>query len=69
MEEEDETMVRVQSNPYGGIPPVEIPKNTIDERRPSTLSVMPTELLSTFRREEIMDLLAYLESLRDRGDS
>lgn len=40
-------------------------RKKIVEMRPSPISMMPTELLSTFKEDEILDLLAYLLS---RGD-
>ena len=43
---------------------LEVPLADIAERRANQLSTMPGGLLSTFQREEILDLLAYLESLR-----
>jgi putative heme-binding domain-containing protein len=39
-----------------------IPKKDIKERRVSTLSAMPEGLLNTLNREEILDLVAYLEA-------
>jgi putative heme-binding domain-containing protein len=43
---------------------LELPLAELAERRPQSLSTMPSGLLSTFRRDEILDLLAYLEALR-----
>ena len=40
----------------------EIFKRDIKERQPSKLSPMPEGLLSILTREEILDLLAYIES-------
>jgi putative heme-binding domain-containing protein len=40
----------------------EIRKNEIQERRPSKLSPMPEGLVSILTKEEILDLLAYIES-------
>ena len=39
-----------------------IPKDRIREQIPSKLSSMPTGLLVTLTREEILDLLAYIQS-------
>ena len=39
-----------------------IPKKEIKERRVSTLSAMPEGLLNTLTREEVLDLIAYLEA-------
>jgi len=56
-------LLLVQDDPYRD-DLLEVPLADIDERRANKLSTMPSGLLSTFRREEILDLLAYLESLR-----
>jgi len=40
----------------------EIKKSDIKERQPSKLSSMPEGLMSILTKEEILDLLAYLES-------
>jgi putative heme-binding domain-containing protein len=39
---------------------LEIAKNSIDARQPSPLSIMPSGLLNTLNKEQILDLLAYL---------
>ncbi len=44
---------------------VTISKNEIEARKPSPISAMPTGLLDTFQREEILDLLAYLIAAGD----
>jgi putative heme-binding domain-containing protein len=45
-----------------GTPPkeVRIPKQSIDDRVPSPVSIMPSGLLNTLDKEQILDLLAYL---------
>lgn len=45
---------------------ITIKKADIQSRSPSKVSPMPAGLLNTFTREEILDLLAYLESLGDQ---
>lgn len=60
---QDEKTVRVQVDPYGGAP-VELAVDEIEERATSNVSVMPSGLLSTFERAEILDLIAYLGSLK-----
>ena len=46
-----------------------IPKVKIARRRVSAVSLMPAGLLNTFSREEILDLLAWLErGLSGGGD-
>jgi putative heme-binding domain-containing protein len=46
---------------------VEVPKDTIELMAPSPTSPMPAGLLDTLSLEEILDLLAYLESGGDPG--
>ncbi|MCP3919526.1 MAG: hypothetical protein GY711_28650, partial [bacterium] len=55
----------VQDDPYRD-DYLELPVDEIEERATSSVSLMPAGLLSTFEREEILDLLAFLESLRAR---
>lgn len=55
---EDKKIVRLISGPLDK--PREIALDDIDEKMPSNVSLMPTGLLVTFTREEILDLLAYL---------
>ena len=43
--------------------PIPIKKTDILERRPSKTSTMPTGLLDTLQKEEILDLLGYLISV------
>jgi putative heme-binding domain-containing protein len=45
---------------------ITIKKADVQSRSPSKVSPMPAGLLNTFTREEILDLLAYLESLGDQ---
>jgi hypothetical protein len=42
---------------------LELRREEIANRAPTTVSTMPTGLLTTFTREEILDLLAFLKSL------
>jgi putative heme-binding domain-containing protein len=59
---EDGERLLVRADPYR--PELEeIPLAEISQRARARVSTMPSELLSTFEREEILDLLAYLESL------
>ena len=44
---------------------VTISKVDIESRAPSKLSPMPVGLLNTFSKEDILDVLAYMESLGD----
>ncbi|PHS00437.1 MAG: hypothetical protein COA78_23920 [Blastopirellula sp.] len=41
---------------------VNIVTSTIEERKLSTVSMMPDGLLNTIKREEILSLLAFLQS-------
>jgi putative heme-binding domain-containing protein len=59
---QDERSVRVQVDPYGG-PPEDLLVEDIEERATSSVSIMPSGLLSTFQRGDVLDLIAYLESL------
>jgi putative heme-binding domain-containing protein len=61
--EEKEHTIRVLSNPLEDPEGTVIRRDDIDTLTVSPLSTMPTNLLDTFAREEILDLLAYLRSL------
>ncbi len=60
---QDEKTVHVQVDPYGGAP-VELAREDIEDHATSKVSIMPSGLLSTFQRDEILDLVAYLVSLK-----
>ena len=60
LEETDEKIV-IQTNPLTG-DKVEVAKKDIQNRSVSKVSPMPEGLLNVLDREEILDLLAYLES-------
>ena len=45
---------------------VAVDRKQIEEMRRSTVSMMPTGLFDTLKREELLDLLAYLLSRGDR---
>ncbi len=60
---EDEHEVSIQEDPYSETLTVVLVED-IDERRSSDVSVMPDGLLWTYHRAEVLDLLAYLDSLR-----
>ncbi|MFG0319920.1 MAG: plastocyanin/azurin family copper-binding protein, partial [Planctomycetota bacterium JB042] len=62
--EEDRKTIRVQTDPYQVKPPVELRPRSVRLRKTSEVSGMPQGLLSTFQKGDILDLLAYLESLR-----
>jgi len=60
---EDVDGVDVLDDPYGEAPR-RVLRSSIEERRPSEVSIMPEGLLTTFTREEIVSLVGYLASLR-----
>ena len=65
----DETAdkVVIQPNPLSA-ERIEIKKSDIAERKPSKVSPMPQGLLNNFTKEEILDLLGYLESMgKEKG--
>jgi putative heme-binding domain-containing protein len=62
--EETEQKVVLRPNPLAP-DTVTVQKSEIESREHSKTSPMPTGLLNTFSREEVLDLLAYLESLGD----
>jgi putative heme-binding domain-containing protein len=45
-----------------------VPRDEIDEMKPSPVSQMPEGLLDTLDRDEVLDLMAYLLSRGDRND-
>jgi putative heme-binding domain-containing protein len=63
---ESDAEILVQDDPYAEDLLVLTPDEIV-ERWPTSLSTMPEGLLSTFTRDEILDLLAYLESLDPGG--
>jgi putative heme-binding domain-containing protein len=60
---EDDATLRIQVDPYAGTT-VDVPKSEIEERATSGVSVMPAGLLSTFRKDEVLDLLAWIAALK-----
>jgi putative heme-binding domain-containing protein len=46
----------------------ELKKSDIEEMAPSTVSLMPKDLLKTLNKEEVLDLLAYLQSRGNPND-
>ncbi len=59
---EDATHVTLLDNPYAE-DAIRLALDEVEFRRPADVSVMPEGLLSTFERDEILDLLAYLQTL------
>ena len=60
--EETETEFRVVTNPLKPEQTTRIPKTVIEEKSPSKVSAMPEGLLNVLTRQEILDLLSFLES-------
>jgi hypothetical protein len=59
---EDDNIIRLMANPLEKNAKVtEIAKNTIDERVDSKVSLMPEGLLNTLTKQEIFDLLLFIE--------
>ncbi|MEC9092496.1 MAG: c-type cytochrome, partial [Planctomycetota bacterium] len=46
-----------------------IPKTTIEGRKTAELSTMPVGLLDTYQQDELLDLLAYLQTLDGKQES
>ncbi|GMU91377.1 MAG: hypothetical protein AMXMBFR4_04350 [Candidatus Hydrogenedentota bacterium] len=62
--EENAEYVRVLTNPLQDLEGAKLRVAEIKSRNPAPLSTMPTGLLNSFTREEILDLIAYLQSIR-----
>jgi putative heme-binding domain-containing protein len=63
---EDETTVHVVDNPTAPDKVRVIPKDDIDDRSVSPVSIMPQGVLNKLTKEEILDLLAYVVAKGDR---
>jgi len=59
--DENDQKIALQPSPLSS-DRIEIKKSEISERRPSQISPMPDGLLDQLTQEEILDLLAYIES-------
>ncbi|MGQ0634543.1 MAG: PQQ-dependent sugar dehydrogenase [Planctomycetaceae bacterium] len=58
----DDHSLRIAADPARPDDIREVPLSEIEERRESPVSLMPAGLLNTLKAEEILDLLAYVES-------
>lgn len=58
--EETADAVKIIANPAAPDKPVTVPKDEIDERSVSKVSLMPQGVLNKFTQEEILDLIAYV---------
>ncbi|MFN6269320.1 MAG: hypothetical protein ACK40T_02895, partial [Akkermansiaceae bacterium] len=65
-QENDDTVV-VMTNSFDPTVTTVISKTNIKSREFSKVSLMPPGLLNTFNQDEILDLLAYLESMGDEN--
>jgi putative heme-binding domain-containing protein len=59
---DDGKTITLATDPLQPAHVVEIPKDQIEEMSPSETSLMPAGLLNTLTKEDILDLLAYIES-------
>ena len=59
---EDDELVRIVSNPQSRESTREVPRDEIEQRTNSPVSLMPQNLLNTMTEEDILDLLAFIES-------
>jgi hypothetical protein len=64
---ETDDAVTIIENPLAAPKPVEIAKNTIDERQRIDVSLMPKGLLDKLTRDEILDLVAYIACRGDKN--
>jgi len=62
-----DTELTVAADPKRPSSVVQIPLAEVDRMIPSKVSMMPKDLLNTLKLEEILDLLAYIESAGDPG--
>jgi putative heme-binding domain-containing protein len=62
---EDNNSVRIVENPLVQSSTTTIAKDDIDERKASTVSIMPKGLLDTMTKDEIFDLIGYIISHGD----
>jgi hypothetical protein len=62
--EKTPTKIRLATNPLGQSvhKPIEIPVSSIELTKPLAISLMPEKLVNTLSREEILDLVAYIEA-------
>jgi putative heme-binding domain-containing protein len=63
--QENDEMLRVMINPFDPSATQTLSKSDIISRELSKVSLMPPGLLNTLNQDEILDLIAYLESMGD----
>ena len=59
---DDDDNVTIMENPEAKDPTV-IPQDVIDEMLPSKNSMMPKALMDQYTKDEIFEMMAYLESI------
>ncbi|MEM9367885.1 MAG: hypothetical protein AAGD07_17980, partial [Planctomycetota bacterium] len=59
---EDETQIRITSDPLSNNAPTVIAKSEIEQQQLADLSPMPAGLLNSLDPIQVLDLLAYIES-------
>ncbi|MEM0924930.1 MAG: c-type cytochrome, partial [Planctomycetota bacterium] len=62
---ESDVEIRLSSDPLSNKAPIVIPKTEIEQEKLSDLSPMPNGTLNAFDFSQVLDLLAYIESLGD----
>ena len=61
--EEDDKTMRIIDNPLNNADGVVIKKDEIASKRAAGISTMPTGLMNTFEKDQILDLMAYIRTL------
>ena len=67
IERDEPDRLVIRTHPLAGTT-VEVKKSAIKDQRPDKLSMMPDGLVSILKKEEVLDLLAYLRSGGNRND-
>ncbi len=65
---ENDDKITILTSPEDPTKITQILKSEVDEIQPSTVSIMPMDLLKPLNQDEVMDLLAYLLSRGDKGN-
>ena len=63
--ERTDQSIRLLTNPLDGSEPVTVAVDQIEDQQESKISIMPQGLLNTLSKDEILDLLWYVESCGD----
>jgi hypothetical protein len=62
MVDQSDTAITLLPNPLKPEAKITLQRSDIEELEASSISTMPTSLLITFTRDEILDLVAYIEA-------